>query len=242
LRARLDEYDVLITAADDRLGRDAIRTTLIVYDLLAAGIEIHYYLTGVVQRELAAEQRMMALMRGVIAEQECERASLRTRDALLRRAERGFVAGGIVYGYNNVPVLTQNLAGDEVRQYTDYQVNGYEASVLRAMFQMYADGYGLKAIAKTLNGDERYAAENRKYFQGDRVAPPLVRAQAVGRRPESEKCCIGNVIAVAFLMGNTANAIAAAPRFASRKKAGSQWRGQSCVSSLKHCGIPYRQG
>jgi hypothetical protein len=31
---------------------------------------------------------------------------------------------------------------------------------------MYRNGHGMQAIAKTLNGDDRYRKESKKYFKG----------------------------------------------------------------------------
>jgi len=72
-----------------------------------------------------------------------EQARERTRDALRRKAERGHVAGGLVYGYRNVRgdghVLRELVAA--------------EADVVRRIFLEVAQGRGFLRIAQGLNLD-----------------------------------------------------------------------------------------
>src|SRR5262249_15886671 len=65
----------------------------------------------------------------------------RTRDALKRRAEQGYVTGGKCYGYVNV------REGSFVKRVIDPD----EAAVVRRIFEMYASGGGMVTIAHQLN-------------------------------------------------------------------------------------------
>jgi hypothetical protein len=89
---------------------------------------------------------------------EREKASQRSRDALERKARHGYNTGGEVYGYDNAPVYGTNTRGESVKAYTDYRINEEQAEVVRAIYTIYADGYGHRAIAKTLNADPAYRA------------------------------------------------------------------------------------
>ena len=81
------------------------------------------------------------------AELERAKASQRTRDALQRKAQRGYVAGGIVFGYRNVPVLRE----DGQRSHVLREIREDEAAAVRRIFTMAAHSKGLRTIARTLN-------------------------------------------------------------------------------------------
>jgi len=93
----------------------------------------------------------------------CHSASQRARDALKRKAERGYNTGGIVYGYDNIK---------KEGSHTDYAINETQADVIRRIYRMYIEGHGHTVIAKTMNGDPRYAKQNLKYFDGKTPTPP----------------------------------------------------------------------
>ena len=167
-------FQALIVSEESRLGRDSLRTALTVDEVLSKGVRIHYYLSREVQHCINSQQKMMTMLKTFIAEQEREKNSQRTSDALRNRARKGYVAGGRVYGYDNVQVTGTAANGEVVRSHTEYAINAEEAEVVRSLFRMYLDGHGLKAIAKTLNLDPNrdYPALSRQYFDGRLVASP----------------------------------------------------------------------
>src|SRR5262249_45981620 len=74
---------------------------------------------------------------------ERDKARQRTYGALIRKAQRGLVAGGKLYGYTNV------RTPEGVKR----TVNESQAEVVRRIFTLYAEGAGLGTIAQTLNAD-----------------------------------------------------------------------------------------
>jgi site-specific DNA recombinase len=172
LMTSLKRFDVLLTSEASRLGRDMTRNAVFVLDLIENGKQIFYYLTDEEERADTPEQKILVTLRSYASEVERLKAGQRSRDALLRRAKCGFNAGGAVYGYDNVPVCGKAAGGVEIRTHTDYQINVQHAEVLRNIFRMYAAGHGHVTIAKTLNGDPRYAAPSDRYFGGQRPASP----------------------------------------------------------------------
>jgi hypothetical protein len=64
----------------------------------------------------------------------------------MTKARAGYNAGGRCYGYSNVEVRE----GDR-RARVEYAVHAEQAKVVRAIFERYAEGWGLKAIVKDLN-------------------------------------------------------------------------------------------
>ena len=72
---------------------------------------------------------------------EREKSRVRTYDALLSRAQSGKTVGGGCFGYTN------ERHPDGVRRV----IHPDEAAVVRRIFTMAAQQYGLSRIAKTLN-------------------------------------------------------------------------------------------
>jgi hypothetical protein len=87
------------------------------------------------------------------AELEREKAAQRSLDALLRKAAKGFSAGGACYGYDLMPCYAKNGNGERTRSHTDFAINEEQAETIRAIFRAYADGHGHTTIAKALNRD-----------------------------------------------------------------------------------------
>ena len=86
---------------------------------------------------------------------------------MVRKARAGHVTGGRVFGYDNVDVL----APDGRRSHVDRRINEEEASVVRRIFQMCADGIGKARIAHLLN--EEGAIAPRSQQQRPRVVRVL---------------------------------------------------------------------
>lgn len=198
MMARLKEFDVIVTSENSRIGRDMVRNAVVIDDIRTKGVRLFYYLNDAEEKFETPEQRLMATLGGFASEMERAKIAERTRDALSRKAEKGFSAGGRVYGYDNVWVFADGRREiappggrmkDESRVRTDWQINEGQAAVVRGIFQMYADGYGHTAIAKTLNGETggnqkkrriSYAPLMERYFGGHTPPPPQHGEQGTG--------------------------------------------------------------
>lgn len=137
-------FQALIISEESRIGRDTIRTLAVLQQIQDAGVRIFAYLEG---REITLEEdtdEIQEYIRGWAAQSERRKASQRTSDALRRRAEKGLVAGGKVYGYTNV------REGSTVKR----TVNEAEAAILRCIFTLVAEGWGLLRIAKRLTAED----------------------------------------------------------------------------------------
>ena len=165
-------FDVLVMSEPSRLGRDQQRNGFYLAHIRDSGVKIFYYLDDSEEKLDTPEQVLMSSVKSYASEVERIKAGQRSRDALQRRAARGFNAGGVVYGYDNVPVFTEGLGGEKVKSHTDYRINEAQADVIRRIFQAYAAGHGHVSIAKALNGDPRYADLSRRHFDGARPTPP----------------------------------------------------------------------
>src|SRR5262249_8821114 len=109
-------FQVLIMSEESRLGREQIETAYALKQLITAGVRIFDSLED---RERTLESPTDKLLLSVTAfadEMEREKARQRTHDALVRKARAGYVAGGSVYGFDNVEVaLPDALTGRSKR-------------------------------------------------------------------------------------------------------------------------------
>jgi DNA invertase Pin-like site-specific DNA recombinase len=156
----------------DRLGREQFQTTAILRDLSLAGVRVFEYKQG--GREIKLDSptdKFMVSVANFASELERVKASQRTRDALHRKAERGHVVGGIVFGYQNVPVA----ADDGKRSHVVRSVREDEATVVRRIFEMAAAGIGLRKIAITLN-DEGVRSPGWRHDRTRSWVPSTVRS------------------------------------------------------------------
>jgi len=136
-------FDVIITRDDSRLGGDMLRVATFAQEVTDADVRIVFYSTGeemVLDNETS---RLLAVMRGFASESERRKISSRTRESAERKARRGLVAGGIVYGYRNV--ASPDGAG-KVRA-----IDKDQAAIVREVFERYAKGEGLRTICKSLS-------------------------------------------------------------------------------------------
>jgi site-specific DNA recombinase len=168
----LHDFDVVVMSELSRLGREMTHTNTMLGQIRATGVRVWFYLTNEELKLDSATEKFMVSAVAFAAELEREKASQRSRDALLRKAERGFNTGGRVYGYENVAIFATSVNGAQVKSHTDYKINTGEAEVVRAIFCMYADGHGMKSIARTLNGDPAYGELAATYFSGVTPEPP----------------------------------------------------------------------
>ena len=81
------------------------------------------------------------------------------------------MTGGACVGYRNREVVD---AGGR-RSHVERTIESSEAEIIRRIFQLSADGYGMKAIAKRLN-DEGVAAPRAQQGRSQSWAPSSVRS------------------------------------------------------------------
>ncbi len=134
-------FDVVIMAADDRLARDQWEAAATLRRLYNAGVALHYYQE---RREVNlgdAVGRFMEQVRGFGSEFYRESLTRHMVDALKLKARAGHVHGGRVFGYDNC----------RVNGHVERVINPDEARVVIRIFTRYAEGAGLRTIAKELN-------------------------------------------------------------------------------------------
>jgi len=162
-------FQALIMMEASRLGREMVETAYALKQLMTAGVRVFYYLQDREGTFETATDKFMLSAVSFADEMERERAALRTYDAMKAKAQRGEVTGGLVYGYDNVPVYSD--ASQQRRAYVKRQVNETEAVIVRRIFTLCADGKSLKAIAKTLNAKGARPPRARRPYALDRTYP-----------------------------------------------------------------------
>src|SRR5215510_14663684 len=137
-------FGVVIVSELSRIGRDTVRTPAAVMRIEEAGVEIRSYLSDAPISLADESSELHTIFHSLAASFERRRARQRTYDALRRRAEAGAVTGGRCFGYQNV----RNGQG-----YVQRVIDQVEATTVRRIFTLYAEGDGLTRIAKQLNRD-----------------------------------------------------------------------------------------
>jgi DNA invertase Pin-like site-specific DNA recombinase len=170
-------FQVLIMSEESRLGREQIETAYALKQIITAGVRVFYYLEN---RERTLESPTDKLLLSVTAfadEMEREKARQRTHDALVRKARAGYVAGGSVYGYDNIEVtLPDSVTGKPKRLHVERRINEAEAAVIREIFEKAAAGWGPRRIAHDLNARHVPAPPPRRAGRPRAWAPSTIYA------------------------------------------------------------------
>jgi site-specific DNA recombinase len=140
-------FQALVMSEESRLGREAIETAYALKQLVTAGVRVFFYLENRERTLDSPTDKIMLSLTTFADELERDKARQRTYDAMLRKARAGHVTGGRLFGYDNVEIH----AVDGSRSHVQRRINEAEAVIILRIFQLSADGYGVKAITKILN-------------------------------------------------------------------------------------------
>jgi DNA invertase Pin-like site-specific DNA recombinase len=100
-------FQVLVMSEESRLGREQIETAYALKQITDAGVRVFFYLEDRERTLDSVMDKVMLSLTNFAAEMEREKGRQRTYDAMLRKAAARQVAGGMVYGYDNVEVLSR---------------------------------------------------------------------------------------------------------------------------------------
>jgi site-specific DNA recombinase len=140
-------FQVLIMAEESRLGRESIEVAYALKQLAQAGVQVWLYLEDRQRTLDSPTEKLLMSVAAFADEQERERARLRTADAMVRKAKLGHVVGGKLYGYRNVAVTSP----EGHRLHVTREIDEAQATVVRRIFALCAQGYGKRRIALQLN-------------------------------------------------------------------------------------------
>jgi DNA invertase Pin-like site-specific DNA recombinase len=152
--ARRGDFHYLVVAEQKALGRESYETQHTIKRLAQAGVDVWAYMDGKSLTPRNAMDKAMSSLRAFGDEAHREDTARRTHEAHRQKVQRGFVVGGRVFGYRNEHVYSgTDVHGNPLREGTRRVINPEEAAVVRRVFELYADGEGLKKIAKRLTAE-----------------------------------------------------------------------------------------
>jgi len=174
-------FQVLIIMDQSRLGRSTREIPYTLGRIMDAGVRIFCYLSdSELQGFTQTDQFMLAAM-AYVDGMHREQSRQRTRDAMRRKAERGHVAGGQVYGYVNYEITRPGRDGRQARDYVELRIHEQEAAVIRRIFAEIAAGKGFITIAKGLTADGTPAPRAHRGWAGSGVREMVFRPLYRGR-------------------------------------------------------------
>jgi site-specific DNA recombinase len=134
-------FDVLLLEDASRLSRKQSDILNLCERLTFAGVKIHFVSQGIDSGD--EKFQLLLLARGMIDQLFLADTAKRVRRGLEGLIRRGLHTGGRCYGYRS------RKDADGAR----LEIHEAEAEAVRRIFQMYADGLSLKAVAKRLNAE-----------------------------------------------------------------------------------------
>jgi len=146
-KGRPRPIDVLVIEIEDRLSRVMWKQLAVLVELHEAGLRVFRYSDGKEVLSNTPDQKLHLAIRAFLSEAEREQIVRRTRAASHYRGRNGWVAGGKLYGYDNVRV------GEGAVSHVERRINEGEAAVVRRVFRRSAEGAGLRRISGELNQD-----------------------------------------------------------------------------------------
>ena len=172
LRSLLDPrapFARLIVSERKSIGREASETAWVIKQFAEAGVEIVEYVHGKSLTPRNAIDKVMSNVEGYADERQREATSERVREAHQRLHEKGHVVGGRVFGYYNRKIYNgEDRDGNPLFSHVERVINPAEAAIVKRIFTLYDQGYGLRRIAKllTLEG----GPEPKHYARKDGLA------------------------------------------------------------------------
>ncbi len=164
-------FQVLVMSEESRLGRESIEVSYALKQLVQAGVRVFLYLEDRERTLDSPIEKVMLSLATFADELEREKARQRTYDAMLRKAKAGHVTGGGCFGYRNVEIV----GADGRRSHVAREIEPIEAEIVRTIFRLSAEGYGVKGIAKRLN-DQGARSPRAQQGRSQTWAPTSVRA------------------------------------------------------------------
>lgn len=144
----------LVVAEQKALGREAVETQMVIKQLAEAGVEVWGYMENCSLTPCTWLDKAMSTLRAAADEAHREQSAMRTTEAIRQLAAKGHVTGGRTYGYRNVDVYAGTDRDNRpLRSHVEREIIPAEKAVVLRIFESFASGLGLKAIAKRLTLD-----------------------------------------------------------------------------------------
>lgn len=142
-------FDVVLVDDLSRLSRNQGDFWRVCDEIAASGARVIDVQTGLASDEPNA--RMMFGMKAMFADAFVEQARWQTRRGLQARARDKFSTGGVKYGFRTV---VEDGATDPEHARKRWVIHEPEAVVVRRIYELRLEGFGLRRIASILNTDK----------------------------------------------------------------------------------------
>ena len=145
-------FQVLIVSELKSLGREMTETSYLLKQLDEAGVDVREYVHGKSLVPKTHTDKLVSVVEAFSAEDHQRKTSERVTEKFMAMTRKGYVTGGRIYGYRNVDIFSGlDAHGRPLKSHVEREIVPAEATVVRQMFEWYASGLGLKAIAKKAN-------------------------------------------------------------------------------------------
>jgi DNA invertase Pin-like site-specific DNA recombinase len=150
--AKAKQFDILLINDFSRLSRDMDETERARKRLIFWGVRVIGVTDGIDTSQKG--HKLHSRFKGMMNEDFIDKLREDIKRGMIGQAERSYWQGGRVYGYRLVPVLDPTKTdpyGHPAKIGTRLEKDPEQATVVRQIFQMYADGLSPLKIANELN-------------------------------------------------------------------------------------------
>jgi site-specific DNA recombinase len=138
--AKSRPFDVVVVTHEDRIGRDTFRSSMVIMRIIESGVRLISVASGERRLDNPTDELLLAIS-GFTGSVERHSVSRRVRAKAFDNARRGHATGRPAFGYESV----------EVNGHKALQVNAAEGEIVRGIFDLCQQGYGIRRIAQRLN-------------------------------------------------------------------------------------------
>jgi site-specific DNA recombinase len=139
-------FDVVVTMALDRTGRESIETSYVLKRIIDAGVRVICYTDGREVRLDAPIDKAMLGLQGFASEDFRYQITKKTAEALLWKFEHGYATGGAPFGYQVIPA--RDGSGNK-----ELEIVPDHAAIVVRIFTLIAGGKGLRRVLHALNAE-----------------------------------------------------------------------------------------
>ena len=138
--AKQRPFDVVVVTHEDRIGRDTFRSSMVIMRIIESGVRLVSVASGERKLDTPTDELLLAIS-GFMGSAERHSVSRRVRAKAFDNARRGHTTGLHAFGYESV----------EVNGHKELRVNAAEGEIVRRIFDLCVEGYGIRRIAHRLN-------------------------------------------------------------------------------------------
>ncbi|MBN4057077.1 recombinase family protein [bacterium AH-315-J21] len=184
------QFDYVLVDDTSRLSRDTVEQATLIRDFKDSGVNVYFVSDGIDTKDETTQDVLLPVY-GIKDALYSRDLARKTQRGMAGQVLRGYSAGGRLYGYEYTQELDPNGTIDKkTRQVRSLgsriTIDEEQARVVRMIFEMYANGHGLKAIAMSLNEKNiippRKAVQSRRRETTPTWGPFTIRAMLHNHR------------------------------------------------------------